>query len=281
MKSVTLVFGVVGVSLVLGAAVEEQVPQIVKEQTHALQSSPELTRLIRKGRQLTRGRSFFETMQERIMSFFGYEGGDEYDYGDGGDYYYPTLDGVNGNAGSSYAFYNPYGANYHPARDDNFEDPEEENYGWGDLAIDAAMVAVPMAIILAAMPTGLFTIPIVGRSMSNNIEDSLRDFELPALRAIEEADFLSYTTRECQERIFCEVSRIGRDKDSSLIQKLMYLAANLTPDYYAESYGLKKLFKASRDGQCDMYKCVPLMTPGGVFDQKKHYLKPVKPQTSS
>ena len=47
----------------------------------------------------------------------------EDDYGDyeegGSEYYYPTLDGVSGNAGSSYNFYNPgYGANYHPARDD-------------------------------------------------------------------------------------------------------------------------------------------------------------------
>lgn len=272
-----------GCSAVLSAAIEEQVPQIVKDQKKALQSSPQLTRLLRRGRQFTGRQSFLENMSDRIMSFFGFEGEDEYgDYAEGGsEYYYPTLDGVSGNAGSSYNFYNPgYGANYQPSRDDNFEEPEE-SYGWGEVMIDAAMIAVPMAIILAAMPTGLFTIPIVGRSMQNQIEESLKEYELPALRAIEDADFLSYTTRECQERIFCEVSRIGRSKDSSLIQKLMYLAANLTPDYYSESYGLKKLFTASRDGTCDMYKCVPLMTPGGVFDGKKHYKKTVKPTKSS
>jgi len=273
-----------GATVVLGAAVvEEQVPQVVKEQVQAIQTSPELRRIIRKGRQMTRGRSFLENMSDRIMSFFGYQGEDDYgDYDEGSDYYYPSLENtVGGNAGSSYAFYNPYGSNYHPARDDNFEEDDGDDYGWGDLMIDAAMVAVPMAIVLAAMPTGLFTIPIVGRSMQNNIEGSLRDFELPALRAIEGADLLSYTTRECQERIFCEVSRIGRQKDASLIQKLFFLAANLTPDQYAESYGLKKLFKASQDDKCSMYKCVPLMTPGGVFDTKKYYHKQIKPSKSS
>ena len=39
---------------------------------------------------------------------------------------------------------------------------EEDEYGWGDFVFDAAIVAVPMALVLAAMPTGLFTIPIVG-----------------------------------------------------------------------------------------------------------------------
>jgi len=277
----------VGATMALGAVVEvpQEIPQVspeVKEQVHAIDASPELARIIRKGRQLTRGRSFFETMSDRIMSFFGYEGEDDYGDYEGGDYYYPSLEGtIGGNAGSSYAFYNPYGSNYQPARDDNFEEEDGDDYGWGDLMIDAAMVAVPMAIVLAAMPTGLFTIPIVGRSLNNNIEDTLRDFELPALRAIENADALSYTTRECQERIFCEVSRIGRSKDSSLIQKLFYLAANLTPDHYSESYGLKKVFKAARSGECSEYKCVPLMTPGGVFDSKKYYHKATKPSKSS
>jgi len=279
MRSCVLIL--LGVTLAWGAAVEEGVPEVVKQQAHALQSSPELSRIIRKGREITRGRSFFETMSDRIMSFFGYEG-DDYgdDYSDGDYSYYPTVEGTVGNSGSSYAFYNPYGSNYHPARDDNFEE-DDDSYGWGDLMIDAAMVAVPMAIVLAAMPTGLFTIPIVGRSLNNNVEDTLRTFEMPALRAIEDADALSYTTRECQERIFCEVARIGRNKDSSLIQKLFYLAANLTPDYYAESYGLSKLFKSSIDDKCQQYKCVPLMTPGGVFDNKKYYKKSIKAAKSS
>jgi len=43
----------------------------------------------------------------------------------------------------------------------SFEE-DEENYGWGDFMFDAAIVAVPMAMVLAAMPTGLFTIPVLG-----------------------------------------------------------------------------------------------------------------------
>jgi len=257
MKVATLVL--VSASVALGTVVEESG---VQEASNALQTSPELNRIIRKGQSITRGRSFIDTMSDRIMSFFGY-GGDDYDYGGGDDYYYP--DGV-GDHGSSYAFYQPYGGNYQPARDDNFE--EEEEYGFGDFMFDAAIVAVPMALVLAAMPTGLFTIPIVGRSMGNSVVDNLREFEMPVLKAIEKADFLSYTTRDCQERIFCEVSKIGRSKDASILQKMFYIAANMTPDHYAQSYGLKKVFKASRDAQCEIFKCVPLMTPGGIFSKK-------------
>jgi len=263
MKVATLVL--VSASVAMGAAVEEkQLPGAtdVVEAEHAIETSPELNRIIRKGQSITRGRSFIDTMSERIMSFFGYGDGDDYgDYG-GDEYYYP--DGPEGH-GSSYAFYQPYG-NYQPARDDNFE--EEDAYGFGDFMFDAAIVAVPMALVLVAMPTGLFTIPIVGRSMQNSVVDNLREFEMPVLKAIEKADFLSYTTRDCQERIFCEVSKIGRSKDASVLQKMFYIAANMTPDPYAESYGLKKVFKASRDAQCEMFKCVPLMTPGGVFSKK-------------
>jgi len=103
--------------------------------------------------------------------------------------------------------------------------------------------------------------------LDNHIEDTLQPFELPLLHAVENADFLSYTTRDCQARIFCEISKIGRNKESSLMQKLIYLTANLTPDHLADGYGLKKLFKVSRDGMCEMYKCVPLMTPGGILEK--------------
>ena len=43
-----------------------------------------------------------------------------------------------------------------------FSFEEESSYGWGDFMFDAAVVAVPMALALAAMPTGIFTIPVVG-----------------------------------------------------------------------------------------------------------------------
>lgn len=262
MRRCVLLLLVAGASVVCGAAVEEvsQAEPLaeVSEQTAVIQNSPELSRIIKKGRAITRGRSVFADWGRSVMNYIGW-GSEEYDdedeYGDS-DYYYPTSV-VGNNPGSSYSFYNPYG-NYHPARDDNFE--EEDAYSWGDFMFDAAIVAVPMALVLAAMPTGLFTIPIVGRSLHNNLERTLQPFELPVLRAIEKADFLSFTTRDCQERIFCEVAQIGRHKEASVLQKAIYLAANLTPDYYAKSYSVDKLFKAARDGQCQMYKCVALMS---------------------
>ncbi|KAF2355741.1 hypothetical protein FHG87_013503 [Trinorchestia longiramus] len=248
-----------------GAAVEkpaavEESSSLPSEQTQVIMDSPQLARIIKKGRAITRGRSFFQTMGDNIMNYLGYGSDDEYDDYAESDYFYPSLDSsaLIGNPGSSYSFYNPYG-NYQPARDDNFE--EEEDYSWGDFMFDAAVVAVPMALVLAAMPTGLFTIPIVGRSMPNNIEETLMPFELPVLRAVEKADFLSYTTRTCQEKLFCEITQVGRHENASLLQKMMYLTASLTPDEYAKSYNLDKLFKSARDGHCESYKCVPLMTP--------------------
>ncbi|XP_018021469.1 uncharacterized protein LOC108677712 [Hyalella azteca] len=263
----------VGVTAVLGAAVqdskatEETAPEL-SEQTQVIKNSPQLARIIKKGRAYTRGRSFFQRMSTTFMNYLGFGNDDEYEDFEDSDYLYPGLDhsGVLGNLGSSYAAYNPYQSN-HPARDDNFE--EEDEYTWGDFAFDAAVVAVPMALVLAAMPTGLFTIPIVGRSMSNNVEETLKPFELPLLRAVEKADFLSYTTRDCQERLFCEIAQVGRHEGSSILQKIMYLTATLTPDEYAKTYTVEKLFKSARDGHCESYKCVPLMAPSKVSKQQK------------
>jgi len=251
-------------TVVLGAAVQEQAPvaSLEEQQKTAIQTTPELNRIMGSALRMTRGRSLFETMTDRVMNLFGY--GDDYedDYS-GGDYFYEPD--VFGNGHSSYAFYNPYHGNYQPARDDDFGE-DESSYSWSDFFFDVGMVAGPLLGVALMMPTGLLTIP-TGRSLDNHIEDTLKPFELPLLDAVEKADFLSYTTRDCQSRIFCEVSKIGRNNESSLMQKLVYLTANLTPDHLSESYGFKKLFKASRDGVCEIYKCVPLMTPGGIFDK--------------
>jgi len=58
-------------------------------------------------------------MGNEIMNYLGY-GGEDYDDYDEHEYFYPSFDAnaVGGGAGSSYSFYNPYGNNYHPARDD-------------------------------------------------------------------------------------------------------------------------------------------------------------------
>merc|ERR1719167_601783 len=106
------------------AASVDPTPELVKEQQHAVQASPELNRIMGQAYRMTRGRSLFETMTERVMNLFGY--GDDYedDYS-GGDYFYEPSENMFGNGHSSYAFYNPYG-NYHPARDDTFD--EEESY---------------------------------------------------------------------------------------------------------------------------------------------------------
>jgi len=259
--------------MVLGASVE-QVPELVKEQKHALETSPELNRIVGQAYRMTRGRSFFETITERAMNLFGFTDESDYDYGSGGDYFYGGPE-VFGNNPSSYAFYNPY-ENYHPARQD--EGSDEDAYGMFDFAADVAMIGIPLIIGAMMVPTSI--IPVVGRSLDNNhIEDTLQPFELPLLRAVESADFLSYTTRDCQARIFCEVSKIGRNKESSLTQKLVYLMANLTPDHLSEGYGMKKLFKASRDGMCEIYKCVPLMTPGGIFERISYKALPQKKTT--
>ena len=65
--------------------------------------------------------------------------------------------------------------------------------------------------------------------LSNEINVDTSD--LPLIRAIETYDILDLlpelTTRKCQEKLFCELSRLGKDESSTYMQKAFYYISTL------------------------------------------------------
>lgn len=204
---------------------------------------------------------------KKMAKWMGYD----YEYEDEEyyDYYYPVQyvspDGQfaptshAGGGGSSYVSYQQHhpGAFHHsPARDDYVTDDDE--WSITDMMFDMAVTIVPIGLILAALPSGLFTFAVRRRSFGDNLlDDSFDPDEMPILRDLLENDWLAFTARECQERLFCEISQLGEREESSFMQKFFYYATSLTPDFVARKAGLDDVFRASRYGQCEIFRCGP------------------------
>lgn len=177
----------------------------------------------------------------------------------GGHHLQPVATGAH--AGSSYVSYQPHPAQFHNSRDDYVTD--DDDWSIMDMMFDMAVTVVPLGLLLAALPSGLFTFAVRRRSLGgdnifdNLVEDSFEAGEMPILRDLIENDLLAFTTRECQERIFCEISQLGEKDKSSTIQKGFYYAAALTPDFVARKAGLADLFRITRYGQCEILRCGP------------------------
>ncbi|KAG7174972.1 hypothetical protein Hamer_G015179 [Homarus americanus] len=90
---------------------------------------------------------------------------------------------------------------------------------------------------------------------TNLLQDQFDPSELPLLNTLVENNFLSLTSRQCQEKLFCELSLLGEHEDASFLQKTFYYLATLTPDFVARKAGLARLFRTSRAGSCSMLRC--------------------------
>ncbi|KAK3879361.1 hypothetical protein Pcinc_016053 [Petrolisthes cinctipes] len=230
------------------------------------------------------GRTLYE-WGKSLMSFMGFDYDDDYYYDEDYSYqlYYPqsghsaqigyglpsvgySASGTGGHQ-SSYSSYSPLVAAppqhfHHPARHDNFED--DEGWGFTDIMYNVAMATVPLGLLLTAMPTGLFTLALRRRSLdeSNLLEEELDPFQLPLLKALTESDdILALVSPQCQEKLFCELTRIGEYEGSSFMQRAFYYVATLTPDFMARRVGLARLFRASRAGACEMFHCSATSRP--------------------
>ncbi|KAB7502025.1 UNVERIFIED_CONTAM: hypothetical protein RMT77_007135 [Armadillidium vulgare] len=182
-------------------------------------------------------------MARNVWDFFFGEG-DDYDYN---DYNYE----FNPNEVSSYTWYDPTSAR----RDTEVLD-EDEDYSWGELAIGAAMAIVPLGLLLAALPQGLFTIAVKKRSFGDdNILDRIDPTELPLLRSLQEGDLLSLVRPQCQKKLFCEISQLGREDTASFIQKAFYFVSHLMPDNISRKLRLQRLFTVARENKCELYTC--------------------------
>lgn len=62
---------------------------------------------------------------------------------------------------------------------------------------------------------------------SNFLEDDVDPSELPLLQALVESDFLALTDRECQKKLFCELTLLGEKENASFMQRAMYYIATL------------------------------------------------------
>lgn len=220
------------------------------------------------------GRTFSE-WGKTIMEWMGFDYDDESEYDYEYTYYYPpsassqvgygipAVGYVSPSAGgqqSSYSSYSPvqiapqhFG---HPARDDKYEE-DDNSWSMTDLMYGVAMSAIPIGLLVSAIPTGLFTVALRRRSLGddNLLEDSLNPEELPLLHALVESDFLALTSRECQAKLFCELTRIGEHEGASFMQRAFYYVSTLTPDFLARKVGLARLFRTSRSGNCNMFQC--------------------------
>jgi len=201
---------------------------------------------------------------KKMAKWMGYD----YDYEEEEyyDYYYPVqyqpVEGqhaaAGGHGGSSYVSYqqhHPGAFHQSPARDDYVTDDDE----WSimDMMFDMGVTLVPIAMLLAALPSGLFTFAVKRRSFGsdNLLDDSFDADEMPILRDLLENDWLAFTARGCQERLFCEISKLGEREESSIMQKFFYYASSLTPDFVARKAGLADVFRASRYRQCEIFTC--------------------------
>ncbi|XP_042211080.1 uncharacterized protein LOC121858627 [Homarus americanus] len=220
------------------------------------------------------GRTFSD-WGKSIMEWMGYDYDDYEDYDYQSVYYYapsasaqagyglPLVGYESPSAGgqqSSYSSYAPVQVVHrpqyfqHPARDDSFDDDE---WSFTDMMYNVAVTVIPVGLLLSALPTGLFTLAVRRRSLddTNLLQDQFDPSELPLLNTLVENNFLSLTSRQCQEKLFCELSLLGEHEDASFLQKTFYYLATLTPDFVARKAGLARLFRTSRAGSCSMLRC--------------------------
>ncbi|XP_047472972.1 uncharacterized protein LOC125027882 [Penaeus chinensis] len=212
------------------------------------------------------GRTFSD-WSKKFWEWMGYDYDYDYDY----EYYYPSggasqigygypavgyIPASAGGHHSSYSSYSPIQSGHqfgHPARDDDYDD----EWSFTDMMFDMAVTIVPIGILLSALPAGFLTFAIRRRSFdgSNHLEEDFDPSELPLLQAMMENDFFALGERECQMKLFCELTLLGEKENASFMQKALYYIATLTPDFMARRVGLEKLFRTSRAGTCSVYSC--------------------------
>ncbi|PNF27462.1 hypothetical protein B7P43_G08984, partial [Cryptotermes secundus] len=117
---------------------------------------------------------------------------------------------------------------------------------------------IPLGLFLAALPPNVLTInttqpDLPSRQRSVNHEDSAMSF--PILDLLDKYGIDSLDDPECENRIFCEMSRLGGQPRGNIVQKAFWNLAHHIPDKTADNIGMKELFKAVRTDSCEIYRC--------------------------
>ncbi|KAJ9578845.1 hypothetical protein L9F63_004949, partial [Diploptera punctata] len=116
---------------------------------------------------------------------------------------------------------------------------------------------IPLGLLLAALPPNILTINTTTPDLPSRQRsvETLDMTSYPILHLLEKYGVESLDDPECENRIFCEMSRLGREPSGNVIQKAFWHAAHETSDKNAEAMGMKELFKAVRTDSCSIYKC--------------------------
>ncbi|PSN44521.1 hypothetical protein C0J52_14690 [Blattella germanica] len=121
---------------------------------------------------------------------------------------------------------------------------------------------IPLGLFLAALPPNVLTIntttpdlPSRQRSVDQEDSSELDIMSFPILDLLDKYGIESLDDPECENRIFCEMSRLGREPTGNIIQKAFWHLAQDTPDKTADAMGMRELFKAVRTDACSIYRC--------------------------
>ncbi|XP_046384468.1 uncharacterized protein LOC124154657 [Ischnura elegans] len=152
------------------------------------------------------------------------------------------------------------GKHHPPAPDAGDADLLDKKAGktraWKTL-VAALTTLVPIGLFLAALPPNYVTVSNATSLRSGKSEegDEELDVEYPALDLMGRLGLGALGDPQCEGRLFCEMSRMGRTEDANAIQKILWRIVNDVPDVLTDMVGLRRLFKAARTDSCRAFKC--------------------------
>nr|CAD7449149.1 unnamed protein product [Timema bartmani] len=128
-------------------------------------------------------------------------------------------------------------------------------------AVSLLATFIPLGIFLASISPSILHINstqsnLPHRQRSLDGVTKMDDLDDPLLAILDKyGGTESLDDPDCENRIFCEMSRLGKQPQANLVQKAFWYLANDTPSSVAESLGLREVFKAVRTDACNIYNC--------------------------
>ncbi|XP_055599750.1 uncharacterized protein LOC129748959 [Uranotaenia lowii] len=136
--------------------------------------------------------------------------------------------------------------------------------------------AIPIGLIISALTPQVvyvnpnMTIPPVQMQTPTPISTSSAAFTIPNRQRSEDGTnafhgFLHALTSmtpwsgaaggSCEEKSFCEMTRLGMNHDADILYKMLWKIANETPEERARQSGLEEMFRAIRENNCASFVC--------------------------
>ncbi|XP_055548595.1 uncharacterized protein LOC129732105 [Wyeomyia smithii] len=68
-------------------------------------------------------------------------------------------------------------------------------------------------------------------------------------------DYFAAGGAGCEEKSFCELTRLGINPEADILAKTLWKVANETPSDRARQSGLEEIFRAAKDNDCSRFRC--------------------------